>query len=113
MAKTVQGKYPRRKGLYQSSGAPIKGQKDISTPATSAKGKGWEWYAEEAQDLIEEYHFLRKDQIELDKIANLDWGLPDALKKVGKRAVQEQIRERPPEPNQAQRSENKLERPLR
>ena len=49
--------------------------------------KNWKWYAEEAQDLIESYHLLRKDQHELDNIANLDWKLPKPLEDVGRRAV--------------------------
>ena len=46
-----------------------------------------EWYVEESQALIDSYLNLRKDQFELDKIANLDWKLPKALMDVGKRAV--------------------------
>jgi len=52
-----------------------------------AKTRGWTWYAEEAQDLIESYRLLRVDQVKLDGIANIDWKLPKALEKVGKRAV--------------------------
>jgi len=49
--------------------------------------KNWKWYAEEAQELIEFYRLLRKDQAELDDIANLNWRLPKALEDVGRRAV--------------------------
>ena len=85
MAKTVQGKYPRRKDLFQSSGAPIEGDGEIKSPASPASSKGFAWYAEEAQRLIESYYLLRVDQEKLDAIANLSWNLPKPLKKVGKR----------------------------
>jgi len=49
--------------------------------------RDWGWYAEEAQALIDTYYLLRKDQVELDNIANLEWRLPKALEDVGRRAV--------------------------
>jgi hypothetical protein len=45
------------------------------------------WYVEEAQYLIEMYAELRKDQYELDKIARLEWRLPQQLEEVGRLAV--------------------------
>ena len=46
-----------------------------------------EWYIDEAQDLLDTYLLLRRDQMKIDDIANLEWRLPKALEEIGRRAV--------------------------